>query len=82
LPAVVTVKEGINLPRYPSLPGRLKAKKKPLERVQPHWPGNMLEKVRLKLPSEAAHQVEILGRGPEAAARAIEVFRMLGILER
>ena len=82
LPAVVTVKEGINLPRYPSLPGRLKAKKKPLERVQPSWPGNMLEKVRLKLPSEAAHQVEILGRGPEAAARAVEVFCSLGILER
>jgi electron transfer flavoprotein beta subunit len=25
LPAVITVKEGINLPRYPSLPGRLRA---------------------------------------------------------
>src|ERR1700737_2454409 len=28
LPAVLTVKEGLNLPRYPSLPGRLKAKHK------------------------------------------------------
>src|SRR5690606_33354188 len=27
LPAAVAVKEGLNLPRYPSLPGRLKAKK-------------------------------------------------------
>ena len=27
LPAVVSVKEGINLPRYPSLPGRLRAKR-------------------------------------------------------
>src|ERR1700681_1597626 len=27
LPCVVTVKEGINLPRYPSLPGRLRAKR-------------------------------------------------------
>jgi electron transfer flavoprotein beta subunit len=81
LPAVVTVKEGLNLPRYPSLPGRLKAKKKPLERVQPQWPGSTLEKVRLKLPSEAAHQVEVLGQGPAAASRAVEVFRTLGILQ-
>src|SRR5205823_6567670 len=32
LPAVVTVKEGINLPRYPSLPGRLRAKRAPVAR--------------------------------------------------
>ena len=81
LPAVVTVKEGLNLPRYPSLPGRLKAKKKPLQRLQPQWPGSTLEKVRLKLPSEAAHQVEVLGQGPAAAPRAVEVLRTLGILE-
>src|SRR5436305_10180481 len=29
LPAVVTVKEGLNLPRYPSVPGRLRANRKP-----------------------------------------------------
>jgi electron transfer flavoprotein beta subunit len=34
LPAVVGVKEGLNLPRYPSVPGRLRAKKKELERIQ------------------------------------------------
>ena len=33
-PAVVTVKEGINLPRYPSVPGRLRARKKEIERVE------------------------------------------------
>ena len=31
LPAVVSVKEGINLPRYPSLPGRLRAKRATIE---------------------------------------------------
>ena len=35
LPAVVTVKEGINLPRYPSLPGRLRAKRAAVERSAP-----------------------------------------------
>ena len=33
LPAVVGVKEGLNLPRYPSVPGRLRAKKKEVERI-------------------------------------------------
>ena len=33
LPAVVTVKEGINLPRYPSLPGRLRAKRAAITQV-------------------------------------------------
>ena len=35
LPCVVTVKEGINLPRYPSLPGRLRAKRAVVTRVPP-----------------------------------------------
>ena len=35
LPAVVTVKEGLNLPRYPSVPGRLRAKRKPLATSAP-----------------------------------------------
>jgi electron transfer flavoprotein beta subunit len=81
LPAVLTVREGLNLPRYPSLPGRLKAKKKPLDRRAPAWPGNQLEKVRLKLPRETAHQVDILGKGPDAAPRAVEILRKLGVLE-
>jgi len=80
LPAAITVKEGINLPRYPSLPGRLKAKKKPIERITPAWNGNGLEKVRLKLPAEEEHQTEILGKGPEAAASAVELFQKLGIM--
>lgn len=80
MPAVVTVKEGINLPRYPSIPGRLKAKKKPVERIVPEWRGSGLEKVRLKLPREQDKEVEILGKGPEAAPQVLEVLRMLGVV--
>ena len=80
LPAVITVKEGINLPRYPSLPGRLKAKKKPVDRLQPQWKGNALEKARLKLPAEAEHQVEVLGKGAGAAPKAVEILRRLGLV--
>lgn len=80
LPAVITVKEGINLPRYPSMPGRLKAKKKPIDRIQPQWTENGLKKVRLKLPKEQDSEAEILGHGPEAAPKVVEVFQRLGIV--
>ena len=80
LPAVFTVKEGINLPRYPSVPGRLKAKKKEIERITPQRRRGGLEKVRLKLPEEQVSEVEILGNGPEAAPRVVEVLQRLGIV--
>ena len=80
LPAVVTVKEGLNLPRYPSLPGRLKAKKKEVERITPQWRDGGLEKIRLKLPVQAEHTVEILGKNGDAGAQLVEVFQRLRLL--
>jgi electron transfer flavoprotein beta subunit len=79
LPAVVTVKEGINLPRYASLPGRLRAKKTPIERVQPAQRASGLQAIRLVVPPEPRSQVEILG-GPEAPARVAELLRDLGLV--
>ncbi|WP_124726997.1 electron transfer flavoprotein subunit beta/FixA family protein [Staphylospora marina] len=35
LPILVTAQQGLNEPRYPSLPGIMKAKKKPLSRIEP-----------------------------------------------
>ncbi|MCL6548461.1 MAG: electron transfer flavoprotein subunit beta/FixA family protein [Alicyclobacillus sp.] len=35
LPALFTAQQGLNEPRYPTLPGVMKAKKKPLERLTP-----------------------------------------------
>jgi electron transfer flavoprotein beta subunit len=81
LPAVVTVKEGINLPRYPSIPGRIRAKKQPIERSTPDWPGNSLTKVRLRLPQEEEKHVEILGQSGDAAPEVVRVFDELGILQ-
>lgn len=80
LPAVLTIKEGINLPRYPSMPGRLKAKKKSVDSIALQWSEAELEKVRLKLPPAAAHQVDILGQGPEAAPRVVELLQRLGVV--
>ena len=79
LPAVVAVKEGINLPRFASVPGRLRARKAPIERIQPVWPGNGLDKVRLRVPGGSTKQVEVLGHGPEAAPLAAKVIRELGL---
>ena len=79
LPAVLSVKEGINLPRYPSLPGRLRAKKQELERLEPARPDPGLEKVRLIVPQEEGTPVQILGNGPEAAPRVAELLRELGV---
>ena len=36
LPAVLTVREGLNLPRHPSLRGTMAARKKPVERFRPN----------------------------------------------
>ncbi len=80
LPAVFTVKEGINLPRYPPLTGRLKARKKPIERIQPGTPSNRLEKVGFRLPPAQSSHVEILGSGAAAASKAVEIFKKLGVL--
>lgn len=35
LPAVITAQQGLNEPRYPSLPGIMKAKRKPFQRITP-----------------------------------------------
>jgi electron transfer flavoprotein beta subunit len=80
MPAVVTVKEGINLPRYPSVPGRLRAKRKPLEASHPQRPQPRLEMVRLTLPPGSGKQVEILGDGAGAAPAVVGVLHELGLV--
>jgi len=73
VPAVLSVLEGLNLPRYPSVPGRLRAKSKPLAVVEPLRPEQRLEKLRLIVPPGQGKQAEILGKGPEAAPRVVQL---------
>jgi electron transfer flavoprotein beta subunit len=80
MPAVVTVKEGINLPRYPSVPGRLRAKRKPLHADNPVRPDSRLEMVRLVLPQTASKQAEVLGSGAEAAPAVVRVLQEIGVV--
>jgi electron transfer flavoprotein beta subunit len=79
-PAVVTVKEGINLPRYPSVPGRMRAKRKPVVSSQPERAEAKLEMRRLVLPEGSTKQAEVLGHGPEAAPRVVEILREIGVM--
>jgi electron transfer flavoprotein beta subunit len=82
VPAVVSVKEGINLPRYPSIPGRLRAKKKEIERSTPAWQSGGLEKIVLRLPKKEVTAAEVIGRGPEAAPAVVDLLARIGVLER
>ena len=80
MPAVVTVKEGINLPRYPSVPGRMRAKRKPLAASQAGRPESKLQMRRLLLPEGSTKQAEVLGHGPEAAPRIVEILQEIGVM--
>jgi len=79
LPAVLTVLEGLNLPRYPSVPGRLRAKQKPLARAAVSAPTPQLEKLRLIVPEGQGKQAEILGEGADAAPRVVAVLQEIGV---
>ncbi len=79
LPAVLSVLEGLNLPRYPSVPGRLRAKSKPLAVTDVSRPESKLEKVRLVVPEGQGKQAEVLGTGADAAPRVVEVMQQLGV---
>src|SRR5436305_13832125 len=66
LPAVLTVKEGLNLPRYPSVPGRMRARSKPVAVQTPQRPEPHLELVKLAVPAGQGRRAESLGRGAAA----------------
>jgi electron transfer flavoprotein beta subunit len=94
LPCVVTVKEGINLPRYPSLPGRLRAKRAAITRMpgpdgasgeaaQPAQSAQPAQDVRmtsLRVPDAPRKQATVLGRGAEAVSALVNVLVELGVV--
>ena len=80
MPALITVKEGLNLPRYPSVPGRLRAKRKPLAASTPGRPEPRLEMVRLTLPPGSGKQAQVLGDGADAAPAVVGVLGELGLV--
>lgn len=80
LPAVVGVKEGINLPRYPTLRGRLMARKATVTRVEPAPGTGGQSKVLLANPPAAGTKVRILGEGAEAVPAIVDILEELGLV--
>lgn len=80
LPAVVTVLEGGVEPRYPTISGRMKAKKATVEVVAPRGAPRGSGRVRLALPPAAPSTVEVVGQGSDAAPAVVDLLQRLGVL--
>jgi electron transfer flavoprotein beta subunit len=76
LPAVVAVKEGINLPRYPTLKGRLNAKKVVVRRIEEPNVGSGQTLVRLETPPQEVSETTILADA-EAVVDVLEELQVV-----
>ena len=79
LPAVLTVLEGLNLPRYPSVPAKLRAQRKPIDSSTPARPAPRLELLELAVPEGQGKEATILGEGAAAAPAVVEVLQQIGV---
>ncbi len=80
LPAVLTVKEGLNLPRYPSVPGKMRARSKPVAVTTPTRPRPRLELIKLAVPAGQGRRAESLGTGAAAATAVVDLLQKTGVL--
>jgi electron transfer flavoprotein beta subunit len=79
LPAVVGVKEGINLPRYATLPGRLRSKKAEVRSIPSAPPSGGLTMVRFATPKVEVTETTVLGTGADAAGAVVDLIYELGL---
>jgi electron transfer flavoprotein beta subunit len=80
LPAVVTVKEGLNDPRYPSMRAKMQARKASVEQVEAASYDDGLELVELEVPETDDSAAEILGESPDAVADAADILEELEVV--
>lgn len=80
MPAVVAVKEGINLPRYPTLKGRLNAKKVEVRQFEHERIDSGQNMNRLVSPEVEVSKTVILGDGPNAASAVVDVLEELQVI--
>lgn len=81
MPAVLGVKEGINLPRYPTLKGRLASKKVDVAQVAPVAEPGGQQMITLLPATELVSATVILGNGPDAAAAVVDMLEEIGVLK-
>lgn len=82
LPALFTAQQGLNEPRYPSLPGIMKAKKKPFQQLTledlnliPSDIPAKTERIALTLPPKRKEGQILQGEIPAQAARLVQLLR-------
>lgn len=80
-PAVLGVKEGIDLPRYPTMKGRLNTKKVEVRRLSPTGEPGGQQMVTLLSAAEQVSETTILGTGPEATPAVVDLLEELGLLK-
>jgi electron transfer flavoprotein beta subunit len=80
LPAVVAIQEGGIAPRYPSIPGRMKAKRTVVETTSASFEPVGSGRVRLKLPPAQPNEVTILGTGADAAPALVDLLVSIGVV--
>jgi electron transfer flavoprotein beta subunit len=80
LPAVVGVKEGINLPRYPTMKGRLASKKAAVTTIDSDAAPGGQRLVALETPPEQTSSTTMLGYGPDAAPAVVDLLVDIGVL--
>lgn len=80
LPAVIAVQEGGVDPRYPSITGRMKAKKARITEYDAPEPGTGNPRIGLELPPEPTSSVTILGEGPDAAPALVDILEEIGVI--
>ena len=80
LPAAAAVREGINLPRYPALKGRMRARKAAMRHIAATPAAGGLEMVRLSHPPASDADTEVLGHGADAASAVVDVLERQGVI--
>ncbi|MGH3457275.1 electron transfer flavoprotein subunit beta/FixA family protein [Aeromicrobium sp.] len=80
LPAVASVLEGGVEPRYPTLKGRMAAKKVEIETRSTTREPVGAHRVKLLLPPPDPSTVQVLGEGPEAAGAVVDLLERLAVV--
>lgn len=80
LPAALAVREGLNLPRYPSMPGRLRARKAEITTVATDMPAGDVRLVQMRVPDNASGETTVLGHGPDAAPAVVDLLEELEVV--
>ncbi len=79
MPAVLGVKEGINLPRYATLPGRLRSKKAEVTHLDSATESGRVTTTSLATPLEQTVNTVMLGEGAGAAAAVVDMLVEMGL---